>query len=111
MKYCVLNNERDGTGYHEFYRGKLDKQTFWRDDSLYIYDYTLFHIKGFVGALKAVVPSYDGYGTTEVSREQWERIGKTIPNGDQEALKLYQELSEWTKEVFEKHDCFTILGI
>ena len=73
MKYCVLNHERDGTGYHEFYRGKWVGQSFWRDDSLYIDDYRLFEIKGFVGALRAAVPYYDSYGITEISREQWEK--------------------------------------
>ena len=111
MKYCVLNHERDGTGYHEFYRGKWVGQSFWRDDSIYIDDYRLFEIKGFVGALRAAVPYYDSYGITEISREQWKKIGTLIRDGDGSAQELYQEISKWTDEVFKKHDCFTILGL
>lgn len=110
-EYEVLRFERDGTGYHEFYRGKWDGQSFWRDDSLYIDDYRLFEIKGFVGALRAAVPYYDSYGITEISREQWKKLGTLISCDGGNAQELYQELSERADEVFKKHDCFTILGL
>jgi hypothetical protein len=29
MKYFVTNKERQGTCYHEFYKGKWDEKTFW----------------------------------------------------------------------------------
>lgn len=33
MKYFVTDRERDGTCYHEFYKGRWDGKTFWKEDS------------------------------------------------------------------------------
>lgn len=34
MKYFCSVNNRAGTCYHEFYRGKWDDKTFWKSDSI-----------------------------------------------------------------------------
>ena len=38
MKYFVKNSERESTCYHEFYKGKWDEKTFWKEDSLLLHD-------------------------------------------------------------------------
>ena len=38
MKYFIFNNQRDGGSYHEFYKGKWDKKTFWKADSILLHD-------------------------------------------------------------------------
>lgn len=111
MKYFVTNGEREGTCYHEFYRGKWDSKTFWNDDSIYLHDDVLLENRGFADALLLVVPNYDPYRDTEVSSEDWARVGKAIRQDDRGSLELYDEAGAWLEEVFKTEDCFTILGV
>ena len=111
MKDCIASEEREGGCYHEFYRGKWDGASFWKPDSLLLHDDVLGQRRGFVDAVLRVIPNYDSCGVTEVSREQWVKIGKALPVGDKESRELYQEIDAWAGEVFRSADCFSILGI
>lgn len=111
MRYFVFNKDRNGTCYHEFYKGKWDKKTNWKHDSLYLDDDVLSCNIGFVEAIREVIFDYDLYGVTEISVEQWDEIGKFIINKDSNSIALYQELNKWLEKVFQEHDCFTVLGI
>lgn len=112
MNYFIKNHERIGTCYHEFYRGKWDGKTFWKEDSLCLYDDLLCEHRAFGNAILSVIPLYDPFGITEVSREQWESIGKQIAaDGDKTGMAMYREADAWVQNVFAEYDCFTILGI
>ena len=109
MKYFVFDYQRDGTCYHEFYKGQWDGQTFWKTDSISLEDDYLFN--GFIDAIISVVPNYDPYSATEVSVEEWNEIGKIILTKDQQSQEVYNEANKWLKNVFKTYSCFTILGI
>ena len=111
MKYFIRNNERKGTVYHEFYKGKWDEETFWKDDSLLLHDDVIFKGEGFGEAIIKVIPTYDSCGETEVSVEQWKKIGEEIKYKDEYSRELYEELDGWLEDVFKEYDCFTILGL
>jgi len=109
MKYFVYDNERDGTCYHEFYKGTWDGQTFWKADSISLHDDFLFN--DFAEAIAEVVPTYDPFNETEISIEEWKEIGKVILTKNVRAQEIYNEANEWLKDVFKLYNCFTILGI
>ena len=111
MKYFVYDNQRDGTCYHEFYKGKWDGHTFWKADSISLDDNILFENKGFVDAIIEVIPNYDPFGETEISFLEWQEIGRVILDKDAVSQDLYKEADNWLKSVFKTHNCFTILGI
>ena len=111
MKYFVTDSERKSTNYHEFYKGKWDGEIFWREDSISLEDNVLHKNKGFEEALYKVVPKFDPFGETEISQEQWERIGEAIPKNDAHSAELFQEADEWLKDVFATYGCFTIIGL
>ena len=111
MKYFVCDNERKGTCYHEFYKGKWDEKTFWKEDSIFLHDDIMFENKGFVDAIVKAVPTYAKYGVTEISLEEWEKIGLNIMLKDEISQEIYCEADIWVKEVFKEYECFTILGI
>lgn len=111
IKYFVKDNERQGTCYHEFYKGKWDGITFWKEDSLSLHDDVLCECNGFTEAVLTVIPSYSPFNITEISCAQWYEIGKIIEDKNQQAKALYQEADEWAQKVFETYGCFTILGI
>ena len=110
MKYFVYNNQRDGTCYHEFYKGKWNRWKYWKSDSIFLDDEYLF--KGFSDAIKEIVPYYDPFGETKISIDQWKKIGEQIKEKDVKSQEVYSEADQWLRdEVFTKHKCFTILGI
>ena len=111
LKYFVSNSERQGTCYHEFYKGKWDGTTFWKENSIFLHDDTLLACNGFTEAIAAVIQSYTPLDVTEVSSDQWMEIGKIIEEKDQNTKALYQEAAKWTDITFESYDRFTILGI
>ena len=111
MKYFVKRSEKKGTCYHEFYKGKWDGSTFWKEDSIFLHDDVMFEQKGFVEAMKKVVPHYDPYKETEIKKDEWIKIGTIMQNADQESKELYDEANEWLEQVFQENNCFTILGL
>ena len=111
MKYFVSNSEREGTCYHEFYKGKWDGKTFWKEDSLSLHDDIMFENQGFVDAIIEIIPTYDPFSETEISFETWEKIGQIIREKDEKSQELYQEADNWLNDVFKEYECFTILGI
>lgn len=111
MRYFVVDSERTSTCYHEFFKGKWDGKTFWKEDSLSIHDNTLYENKGFVDAIMKVIPNYDPFGETEISYDEWKRIGQSIAEEDTSSLELYSEANEWVEDVLQEYGCFTILGL
>ncbi len=111
MKYFVYDHQREGSSYHEFYKGKWDGETFWKNDSISIDDFIILKNQGFADAIAEVIPTYDPYGITEISHNQWKKIGEVIKNKDKNSQEIYYEADKWLKDVFTTHNCFTILGI
>lgn len=111
MKYFVTNKDRQGTCYHEFYKGKWDGKTFWKDDSICLHDDVLWECSGFEEAIRTVISSYDPFGETEITQCQWEEIGRLIEGKDAMSKEIYAEANIWAEGVYKSHDCFTILGI
>lgn len=113
MRFCVLNSERHGTCYHELYKGEWDseKLEFWSEDSLYIHDDTFLNYPELLKAIMKVVPAYDSYGVTVMTKKCWEEIGALIANANQDAHDFYDEIDEWAKPVLETYGMFTMLGI
>ena len=111
MKYFVSDDQREGTAYHEFYKGKWDTETFWNKDSIDLYDDELVNHNGFYNALYQAVPGYDPYEMVEVSAENWKAVRECIPEDDTESIELYEEADAWAKDVLKEHGCFTILGL
>ena len=110
MKYFIFDHQRSGSCYHEFYKGKWDGKTFWKSDSIFLADDYLF--AGFADAIKESVPDYDPFGKTEISLEQWNKIGETTTFKDAESFAVYREADAWLRnQVFQSHKCFTILGV
>lgn len=109
MKYFCSVNERVGTCYHEFYRGKWDGKTFWKSDSILLHDDTLTELKIYE-AFAAAIPDYAPYGVTEVNKAQWDAVLE-YPSLSPEAKAALAEAEPWVKETFKSEKVFTILGI
>lgn len=112
MNYFVTAPRRQGTCYHEFWRGKWDGVSFWAAGSILLHDDVLSEYgESLAEALLAVIPNYAPYGVAEVTHAQWEAVGARTEAAGGTAAELYREADAWAQEVFRTHDCFTILGI
>ncbi len=111
MKFFITENEREGTCYHEFYKGVWDGKTFWKEDSICLHDDILSKHSGFEKALRKAVPTFDPLGETIISPTQWKKISEIILTESNEDKELYEEADEWVQKTFEEYDCFTILGL
>ena len=113
-KYLTTEQERKqeqrGTLYHEFYKGKWDKKTFWKEDSLLLCD-DILHRTGLVKILEELVCNYNYYGETEIDQVQWETILKRASAAGGELEQVVLELEPWVNCNYEEHTVFTILGI
>ena len=111
MEYFIHVSERKGTIYHEFYKGKWDGKTFWKSDSILLSDDILNDADGFVDAILEVIPCYDPFGETEITLDEWNKIGEIVVTKNMVSQEIYNELNEWLIDVFKNYKCFTILGI
>ncbi len=111
MKYCTDPSQKEGTAYYELYKGKWDKETFWSDDSLLISDRIYCQYPAFFRLLHKIIPSFDPYGITEVSEDQWKQIAQELSGKSPDAQEIFDEIDTWAADVFKKYGCFTILGL
>lgn len=110
MKYFCTEEERKGTCYHEFQKGKWDGRTFWKEDSLLLDDDIYWEL-GMGKLFKKMLAGYDAYANTEVSREQWEAISQRAHELGGCLQTAVEEVDTWIKEELGEEECFTILGL
>lgn len=110
MKYFCTENERIGTCYHEFQKGKFEKMEFWKMDSLLIHD-DVHCALGLGTLIESVIKDYDHFSHTEVTKEQWKMIyDKAIASGG-ELKEALSEAKAWVDDTFTEYDVFTMLGL
>jgi hypothetical protein len=109
LKYFIRLNKMESTAYHEFQKGKWDGDTFWKSDSLLLSDeiYCELHLLN----LFRIIPGYDPYDITEISKEQWNMIKENAATLGAEVQELVEEADPWVKENFETSEVFTIIGL
>ncbi len=108
-KYFCRNQERQGTGYLEYTKGRWDKETFWQDDSMYLN--IDFEILDYVQILQSVLPNYSTYGVTEILPEQWKQIRSKAKRKVSTIVEMVEEIDCWMYDTFQTHGKVTILGI
>ena len=110
MKYCCLNNERQGSCYFEFQKGKQDDCNFWSDDSLYLHA-DIIDESGVGGLFLQTIPHFHYYGGTHVDRETWREVKWCSGKTDDRIQEIITEIDEWVQGCFWTEGSFTILGI
>ncbi|WP_252891727.1 hypothetical protein [Thermoclostridium stercorarium] len=98
MKYFCTVNERKGTSYLEFYKGKWDNKTFWKSDSLLL-DFDIYADFDLYKAFAAAIPGFDPHGVFEVNRSQWETVLDYASKMDTGAEMVLAEAVEWLKKL------------
>lgn len=58
-----------------------------------------------------IISTYDPFGITEILFEEWRKIEEAVSKKDPVSQEIYNEADAWLKDVFEMHECFTIIGI
>lgn len=110
MKYFCTENERVGTCYHEFQKGKFTQLNFWREDSLLISDENFCDME-FEELIMSVIKEYDYFGETEVNQVQWNMIFDNAIRKGGQLKDAVLEAKPWIDEAFREYEVFTILGM
>ena len=103
---------RSQSSYYEFYRGKWDEEKllFRSPESIYIHDDYMYTLE-LDGLIHSIIPDYDSFGETEVTKTQWEQIVNAAQEIGGEVLDAVLEAVPWAEANFKEYDVFTILGI
>lgn len=110
LKYFSTEENREGTCYHEFQKGRWDEHTFWKKDSLLLSDDVLTELK--LGKLfRKALQDYDPYGPVEVDKKQWATLLELACEDGGVCMDALQEADAWAQECFATEEVFTILGI
>ena len=109
-KYFIRPNDKNGSSYYEFYKGKWDEKTFWKEDSICINDND-FYDSEFDNIIIKFSPEYNPFGETEITKSQWNQIKSEAILCGGKASEIAIEADEWVIDTFSKHEVFTILGL
>ena len=110
MRFFVKDNERKNTNYHEFYKGRWDGVTFWKEDSLLLH-MDIFDQLNLYSVFIAALPDFNYYGETYVTPAQYELLKSSAFTQGGEIAVLFAELDIWVSECFKTESCFIIQGI
>lgn len=112
MKYFVNEDERKATGstcFFEFQKGKYHDEC-WLPDSISIED-DIFDDLKLYEIIKTVVPDFDYYGLTEITRNNWDRIVRQAIAEGGKTEEAIMEANEWAVAVYSEYPVITLCGI
>lgn len=110
--YFITESQRKkigGTCYFEFQKGQNNKKhrsVFWKEDSM------LLHMDiADKSELYKIIPDFNYYGDTFISREKWNIIKSNAEKETGIVRGIIDEISYWAEENFRLFDYFVIIGI
>lgn len=109
MKYCCTVDQKHGTCYQEFLKGKYEGKH-WNKDSLLLDD-DLVDDLGLYDLWIEIIPSHNRWGPTEIDYATWQRIWLAANQIGGEALIAMSEVNQWAEKNFKTETVFTILGV
>ncbi len=110
MKYFCKEEDRNGTDYHEFQKGKWYKQTFFDSHSILIRD-DVFTDIGLKALCEKFIPEYDYYSGSVVTEAVWKKMLKEAKKQGGALEEALMEAEAWAKDNFLTEESFSILGI
>ena len=111
MKYFIdesTRKQRGGSCYFEFQKGESDEV--WRDDSILLH-VDIFDDMKLYSLFKEGLGSFNYYGITEISAEQWNTLYELALSKGGKTAELFSELHEWAEECFKDNDVMVVSGI
>ena len=112
MKFFVDEEKRKAshsTCYFEFQKGCYNNKC-WLADSISISD-SLWDEYRLSDLIACVIKDFDYYGTTTVTKNQWNEIIKLSQKSGTIWEEVIAEAIPWVSECFKMFDVFTILGM
>ncbi len=111
MKYFIdedTRKQRGGTCYFEFQQGMSND--FWRDDSILLHA-DIFDDMGLYKFFKEGLGSFDYYGHTVISADEWDKLYKLALSKGDETAELFGELNSWAEECYKHNDVIVVIGV
>lgn len=109
LKYCCYDQQSGS--YIEFQKGDFNLHgCFWLSDSLFLSD-DIANSCNLADLFSQAIPSFNYYGSTVVSSDQWNTIKELGGNFSPVVQEILAEIDEWAYNCFLSEKCFSILGI
>lgn len=112
MKHFVNEEQRKKSGstcYLEFQQGYYH-DVCWLNTSISL-SAELWDHYGMSKLLRDVIPNFDFYEITVVTRAQWEELVKKSQEEIYSCKEIIAEAAPWAFECFEEHPVFSIIGM
>ena len=109
MKYFITERERDGTWYHEWFKGKHNGEVYWANDSILLAVQIMRDI-GVYSFFYDVIPNYDAYENAVIDKDLWEHIKERSKEYSTEVQECIAEAEDWVQDTFKEYEVFTIIG-
>ena len=112
MRYFVSAAAREKSGstsYYEFQKGAF-RNRFWLPDSMYLSAET-FDRSDLGRLLRAVLPQFDAFGVSRVTKRQWEALRRMAELSEEDTRAMVEELTPWAAACFSACRVFHILGL
>lgn len=112
MRFFITEEERKNSGstdFIEFQKGAWDGDC-WKIDSISIEGerFSELRLRRF---FSMVLPQFDYYGITQVSKDEFEKLCETAKSFSADVDDCMKELGEWIGEGSEDEILFTICGM
>lgn len=109
MSYCCSNNQRTGSCYFEFQKGKFSGK-YWLDSSICLCA-DIFDSLNLYQVFAKTVPEFDYYGITEIDSENWSQIKSSADMMGGAVKDAIAEIDLWAAPLLPADHVITVLGI
>ena len=83
---------------------------YWKADSIFLHDDVMYEL-GFDSLIVKVIPAYDPFGETKITKPLWTEIVRLAEEMGGEIANLVREADVWAHTTFKEYEMFTILGL
>lgn len=106
MRYCCTNDQRGGTCYFEFQRGRF-KGVWWKDTSICLdsNEFDRLHLE------EILPPEFDYWDVTVITPSQWQQVCSKARNIGGEVQEVIEEIDAWAQNCFQTESVFSICGM
>jgi hypothetical protein len=108
VAFCVKNNERNGTFYFEFQKGKFSKH--WIENNLCL-SADIFDELKLYDFFSKILLQFNYYGPNQLTKEQWLKIKSEAEKIGGNIKEVITEIDVWANTVLPNETIISILGI
>ena len=109
LHYFIIYRDCGCTAYHEFQPGQSNYDC-WSQSSIFL-DEDIMEDSKLEGFFNRIIPNYDYFGRSIVSKETWELLKNEVDKESEIIKEIIQDMTPWAEKSINTFGFFTIIGI